>query len=172
MDKSDSLEGRLDYLEARIEIGDLVAAYGRVVDDRDWQSLGALYCKDATFDAVEGPSTGRDRIIEYYEQRTSMFGVTYHYPHSVEVTEVDGDLGSGVVCAHAELAIGGRAFWIALRYFDSYRREDGQWRFAERRVEQLYAMELSELPDGMDSLLRKRWPGTEPAPADWGPGSG
>ena len=42
MDKSGSLEGRLDYLEARIEIGDLVAAYGRVIDDRDWQSLGAL----------------------------------------------------------------------------------------------------------------------------------
>ena len=137
MDKSGSLEGRLDYLEARIEIGDLVAAYGRVIDDRDWQSLGALYCKDATFDSVEGPSTGRDRIIEYYEHRTSMFGVTYHYPHSVEITEVDGDLATGVVCAHAELAIGGRAFWIALRYFDSYRREDGQWRFAERRVEQL-----------------------------------
>ena len=172
MDKSGSLESLVDYLEARIEIGDLVAAYGRAVDDRDWRSLGGLYCIDAMFDAVEGPFIGRDRIIEYYEKRTSMFGVTYHYPHSVEVTEVDGDSGTGVVCAHAELAIGGRAFWAALRYFDSYKREDGRWRFAERRVEQLYAMELSELPDGMDSLLRKRWPGTEPAQADWGPGSG
>ena len=172
MEKSVVLEGRLDYLESRIAIADLVAAYGRAVDDRDWQSLGQLYCEDATFDAVEGPSTGRDRIVEYYEKRTSMFGVTYHYPHSVEVTEVNGDFGKGIVSAHAELAIDGRAFWIALRYFDSYKREDSRWRFAERRVEQLYAMELSELPDGMDSLLRKRWPGTEPAPADLGPGSG
>ena len=171
MEKSASLEGRLEYLESRAAIGDLVAAYGRVIDDRDWQSLGQLYCENATFDSVEGPSTGRSRIVEYYEKRTSMFGVTYHYPHSVEVTEVDGDLGKGVVCAHAELAIDGKAFWIALRYFDSYKREDSRWRFAERRVEQLYAMELSELPDGMDLLLRKRWPGTEPAPADWGPGS-
>ena len=172
MEKSASLEGRLDYLESRAAIGDLVAAYGRVIDDRDWQSLGQLYCENATFDSVEGPSTGRNQIVEYYEKRTSMFGVTYHYPHSVEVTEVDGDLGKGVVCAHAELAIDGKAFWIALRYFDSYKREDSRWRFAERRVKQLYAMELSELPDGMDSLLRKRWPGTEPAPADLGPGSG
>ena len=171
MEKSASLEGRLEYLESRAAIGDLVAAYGRVIDDRDWQSLGQLYCENATFDSVEGPSTGRNRIVEYYEKRTSMFGVTYHYPHSVEVTEVDGDLGKGVVCAHAELAIDGKAFWIALRNFDSYKREDSRWRFAERRVEQLYAMELSELPDGMDLLLRKRWPGTEPAPADWGPGS-
>ena len=62
MDKSGSLESRLDYLEARIEIGDLVAAYGRAVDDRDWQSLGGLYCIDAIFDAVEGPFIGRDRI--------------------------------------------------------------------------------------------------------------
>ena len=172
MEKSVALEGRLDYLESRAAIGDLVAAYGRVIDDRDWQSLGQLYCENATFDSVEGPSTGRNRIVEYYEKRTSMFGVTYHYPHSVEVTEVDGDLGKGVVCAHAELAIDGKAFWIALRYFDSYKREDSRWRFAERRVKQLYAMELSELPDGMDLLLRKRWPGTEPAPADLGPGSG
>ena len=172
MEKSASLEGRLDYLESRAAIGDLVAAYGRVIDDRDWQSLGQLYCENATFDSVEGPSTGRNRIVEYYEKRTSMFGVTYHYPHSVEVTEVDGDLGKGVVCAHAVLAIDGKAFWIALRYFDSYKREDSRWRFAERRVKQLYAMELSELPDGMDLLLRKRWPGTEPAPADLGPGSG
>lgn len=172
LDKSVSLEERLEYLESRIGLGDLVAAYGRAVDDRDWRSLGQLYCEDATFDAVEGPATGRDRIIDYYEKRTSMFGVTYHYPHSVEVTEIAGDSAKGVVCAHAELAIGGKSFWVALRYYDSYKKEDGTWRFAERRVEQLYAMELSELPDQMDSVLRKRWPGTEPASADWGPESG
>ena len=166
-----SLEDRLGYLESRVAIGDLVAAYGRAVDDRAWESLGQLYCKDAVFDSVEGPSRGRDQIIDYYEKRTAMFGVTYHYPHSVEVTAIDGDIAQGVVCAHAELAIDGKAFWVALRYLDAYKREDRRWRFAERRVEQLYAMELSEIPDQMDLLLRKRWPGSEPAPADWGPQS-
>ena len=172
MDKSVSLEDRLEYLESRIALGDLVAAYGRAVDDRDWPSVGQLYCTDATFDAVEGPATGRDAIIDYYKKRTAMFGVTYHYPHSLEVTEIDGDSAKGLVCAHAELAIGGKSFWVALRYYDTYKKEDDKWCFAERRVEQLYAMELRELPDQMDSPLRKRWPGTEPAPADWGPGSG
>ena len=171
MDKSSSLEDRLEYLESRIEISDLVSAYGRAVDDRDWSSVGELYCTDATFDAVEGPATGRDAIIAYYEHRTAMFGVTYHYPHSLEVLDIEGVNASGVVCAHAELSIDGKSFWVALRYYDSYKKEGGRWRFAERRVEQLYAMELRELPDQMDSPLRKRWPGTEPALADWGPGS-
>ena len=35
-----------------------------------------------------------------------------------------------------------------------------------RRALQLYAAPLAELPDVLAGTLRRRWPGTEPAPAD------
>ena len=39
---SDSLEKRIRVLEDRQEISALVAAYGRLVDDRDWDAVEML----------------------------------------------------------------------------------------------------------------------------------
>ena len=49
------------------------------------------------------------------------------------------------------------------------RREQGRWRFHERKVRQLYAMPMAELPRGLARPLRKRWPGAAPAAADLPP---
>ena len=68
----------------------------------------------------------------------------------------------------AELAIDGDAVWVALRYLDEYARTASGWCFRERDVKMLYLMRLSELPTMMGDRLRKRWPGTDPEPADFG----
>ena len=47
--------------------------------------------------------------------------------------------------------------------------EQGRWRFHERKVRQLYAMPMAELPRGLAKPLRKRWPGAAPAAADLPP---
>ena len=164
-----AVEQRLEVLEARAALTDLVAAYGRAVDDRDWESLAELYAADSVFDTVGGRLEGRQGVIDYYRERTAQFGPTYHYPHTQEIELHSSTEASGVVCAHAELTIDGEAVRVALRYHDEYRFEDGRWRFAERDVNLLYVMRLSELPTHLADRLRVRWPGTEPQPADLGP---
>ncbi|GJF01287.1 nuclear transport factor 2 family protein [Pseudonocardia sp. D17] len=164
--RDEDLEARIRRLEDRAELGELVARYGRLLDDRDVDGLAALYTADAVFDSTDGPMTGRDAVMDYYRRQLDRYGMTYHYPHSHTIEFTGPDDATGVVSAHAELAILPTPFVVALRYLDVYRREDGCWRFVSRRALQLYAAPLAELPDVLAGTLRRRWPGTEPATAD------
>ncbi len=163
-----ALAAKVQRLEDREEIRELIARYGRAVDDRDWEALRAQYTPDAVFDSAAGRSVGVDAIIDYYDERTSAYVASYHYPHSTELTFVDDDHATGVVCAHAELTIEGDTVMVALRYRDDYRRVGGRWRFHERNTNLLYVLKLAELPTGLADRLRIRWPGTDPAVAEVG----
>lgn len=160
------LETRIRRLEDRQALSDLVATYGRVVDDRDVEALRALYTEDAVFESTVGPVSGRDEVVDHYLERMRMFAASFHIPHSQTVEFLSKDEATGVVTAHAELAMPDGAFWVALRYHDRYRRTADGWRFHERRVRQLYAMPLAELAEGLSQGNRKRWPNTEPAEAE------
>lgn len=163
---SADLEARIRRLEDRQALSDLVADYGRMVDDRDVEGLRALYAVDSVFDSVMGPIRGRDAVVDYYLERFRLFGPSFHIPHSQTVTFLSDDEATGIVTAHAELGRDDGTFWVALRYLDHYVREDGAWRFRERKVQQLYAMPLRELLDDLGGQRRKRWPGTEPVEAE------
>lgn len=157
---------QLRHLTDRQELSDLVARYGRLVDDRDLVALAELFTADAVFDSRHGPVRGREKVLDYYREQLSGYTVTYHYPHSQTIDFADDDTANGVVQAHAELAIGGRGVLVALRYHDDYRREDGAWRFRSRHAQQLYGLPMDEMARSLGDELRKRWPGTQPAPAD------
>lgn len=161
-----TLESRIRQLEDRAELQELVAVYGRRIDDRDVEGIADLYTADAVFDSTDGPISGRGPVLDYYRRQLDRYGMTYHYPHSHTIEFTGADSATGVVSAHAELAIGATAFVVALRYLDSYRREEGRWKFVSRRAQQLYAAPLAELPDVLPGTLRKRWPGTDPGEAD------
>lgn len=161
------LETRVQQMEDRWAINDLLVDYATTIDDHDIDGLAGLYTEDAVFDGARGPIQGRPAIAEYYEERLASFGATYHIPYHCKVTFESDTEARGLLLAAAELALDGQAFWIALRYHDHYiKGDDGRWRFRERRIHQLYAMPLADLPEGMAGDLRKRWPGTSPAPAD------
>ncbi len=163
---SEDLEARIKLLEDRAELQELVAVYGRRIDDRDIEGIADLYTEDAMFDSTDGPISGREPVLAYYRRQLDRYGMTYHYPHSHTITFTGPDTATGVVSAHAELAILPTPFVVALRYIDEYRREDGRWKFVSRRALQLYAAPLADLPDVLATTQRRRWPGTEPTEAD------
>lgn len=171
MDHTSDLERRLDRLESRLEIQQLVTRYCVVVDDRDLDALAQLFTEDAWFDSVGGRTTGREALVEYYAGRLERYGPTYHYPHGQVVDFEGSDRATGTVLAHAELAIQGEAFVVGIRYRDEYAREDGRWRFRSRDLGVVYAMRLADLPHGIGDRLRKRWPGSPPEAADWPEGN-
>lgn len=153
------LAARLRRLEDRWELSDLIARYGRAVDDRDPDAIRELFAAEAVFDTVAGVYRGREALVEFYLERLSGFGASFHVPHTQTVEFLSDDRAHGIVTAHAEMAAGDEAFWVALRYHDDYVREDGRWCFELRRVEQLYGMPLRELMTDMGSDERLRWPG-------------
>lgn len=162
---SNGLSERVARLEAIEEIRDLIARYGMAVDDRDVNGLADMFTSDAKFGLADGmvANQGRQAVIDFYTERMAAFGATYHYPHS-HVIEFDPDRpgqATGMVNAHAELALDGRTLVTALRYFDEYRVEDGRWCFVERKVAMIYYMDMAELVDGgLTESDRKRYFGT------------
>ena len=68
---------------------------------------------------------GRQEIVDFYTDRLTAFGPTYHYPHS-HIIEFQSDTeATGMVTAHAELAVEDKTFAVALRYHDQYSKDDG-----------------------------------------------
>ncbi len=155
-----SLSQRIERLEAREDIRRLVARYGMAVDDRDLETVGALFTEDAVFRHGEDSlvNNGRQEILAFYEDRLSAFGATFHYPNSHIIDFESDQAATGIVMAHAELAMNDATFVVALRYHDTYRREDGTWRFAERQIKMLYFMDLAEFAaGGLAETDRKRY---------------
>jgi hypothetical protein len=140
MTSESTAEDRLSRLEDRFAIMDLVAAYCAAIDGRDLDGFVGCFTADGVI-------------------RHADYGVTFHYPHSHAVV-IDGpDAAHGTVTAHAEMALDGEAWLAAFRYADTYRREDGAWRFADRELACWYYMPLSQLSEGMASHLRKHYRG-------------
>ena len=148
------LEGRLQWIEDRFAINDLIVQYSIATDDRDIETLADLYTE------------GRQASAEGYLERTAVQGPSCHIPYSHEVHRISATEARGVTLGAVEMALEERAFWIAMRYLDHYvKGDDGKWRFREREMRQYYAMPLDELSEGLASELRVRWPGATPQPA-------
>jgi uncharacterized protein (TIGR02246 family) len=163
------IEARLARLEDRDELHDLVAAYGAAVDDRDLERVGDLFTADAVFESGADRSEearGRAGVIDFFRRTLMPHGPTYHYGHGQVVTFDGPDSARGVVPAHAEMAMRGETYWIAMRYRYRYVREGGRWRVAERHPELLYVLPRRSLSTGLALRLRVQWPDAAPAEAD------
>ena len=157
------MEQRLQRLEDRFAIMDLVAAYCSAIDSRDLDGFVDCFTDDAVVRHADGIMRldGREAIRDYYSARFPGYGVTFHYPHSHTVAFDGPDTAHGVVTAHAEIALDGAGWIAAFRYTDEYRREADRWRFAERVLACWYYLKLSDLPEGLASTLRKHYRGRQ-----------
>lgn len=144
------LSERVAKIEAREEIRELVARYGMAIDDRDMDKLAAMFTVDAVFRHGDNSyvNNGREEIVAFYTERLVSYGPTYHYPHSHVVEFTSSTRATGIVSGHAELALNGATFAVALRYHDSYHKVDDAWCFAERSLAMLYFMDLADLVAG------------------------
>ncbi|HVO44960.1 MAG TPA: nuclear transport factor 2 family protein [Steroidobacteraceae bacterium] len=154
-----TLEQRVRRLEDRAELRELAARYCVAVDDRDIDSLGALFTADGGFRSQDGVmnAQGRAAVLEQFRGRFAALKVTNHVSHEQILTfGTDPDSATGLVTSHAEVWRNGRALIAALRYQDTYRREQGSWRFADRLLAFLYYLPVDEYVEGLGSRLRMR----------------
>ena len=164
-----SLEQRLQRLEDRAELRELVARYGIAIDDRDIEALTELFTTDGRFRSQDGvmDAVGRDSVLKQFRGRFSALKATNHIAHDQILTFGESpDIVSGLVTSHAEVWRNGRALIAALRYQDTYRREGGRWRFADRLLSFLYYLPVDEYAQGLGSRLRMRAYGDQ-RPADY-----
>ena len=123
----------------RDEIAELVHRYSDAVCRKDRKQWAACWCADAAWDLGKGRLTnGRDDIVEFWQTAVDALHVVVQMVHNGTVT-IDGDTASGrwYVSEHMERGNGAKGMLLAW-YDDTYRREDGRWRFSSRTLGSLY----------------------------------
>ncbi|NJC71833.1 nuclear transport factor 2 family protein [Planosporangium thailandense] len=165
-----SLETRVGRLEDRLAIQELGVLYGFIMDERDEEGIRQIFCDDATLRSEDGvfAANGIEEIVTTYLGRFAALGPTNHFSHGhvVRFDESDPDKATGLLAGHAEVDRNGVAMQVALRYKDAYRRVDGRWRFADRKMGYMYYMPFSELATDLGDRNSVRAYGDH-RPSDW-----
>lgn len=167
-----TLEARLRRLEDRAEIGDLIARYGFVMDDRDVAAMPTLFTSDIRVWSADGvmDARGMRAVTDLFRERFKVLGPSNHFTHDrlLEFAPDDPDRATGLVLSHAEMQRKGQPMLAAIRYHDAYRRHEGRWKFAERRLSFMYYVPTAEYLDAFGGGLARRMRAYDQAvAADW-----
>lgn len=156
-DKRDIL-ARLERLESRQEIMDLVSKYAEACDQQDLDYLRTLFTIDAEFDSPNGmlKSKGRQNILDMYLEVFQSRGPSFHWTHDVrvEMNPHHDDVANGVVYAHAETTRDGVVSLAAMRYDDEYEKEYDAWKFSKRIINFFYYVKTEDYLEMLTSPLR------------------
>ena len=156
------------HLEARAEIGDVIAAYAHAIDRRRWEMMDRLFHDDAEFQfgTVIGDWRG------FVEQARAIIEPCLATQH--QLGQVQFGFDNDLVC-HTETYMTamhtvppgypvaevfpdkGRIYSavIAGRYVDRFEKRDNQWRIARRtglydwrEFREVDGVDLAEMPEG------------------------
>jgi len=158
MEENSKIITRLEKLESKEEIRDLVSKYAEACDQQDLESLGQLFTLEAEFDSPNGmlKSKGRQNILDMYLEVFKSRGPSFHWTHDVRVI-IDSEqkhLATGTVYSHAETTRDGIVSLAAMRYDDQYAKEEGIWKFSKRVIHFFYYVKTKEYVDTLTSPFR------------------
>jgi len=142
------LENRIELLETRNALLDLISSYAQGFDNQDPELLRATFREDAALDLGEawGRHEGIDAILGAAD---SFWTAAPHMHHWMANPLLEIDLEAGTasawtalncLCTYLETGtahIGGR-------YHDTFRRTDGRWWITERVFDLQFYVPLSE----------------------------
>ncbi|MBM86507.1 MAG: hypothetical protein CMM47_10855 [Rhodospirillaceae bacterium] len=161
---------RIDRLESRHAIAELISIYGIACDDHDMPRLMGLFTPDAVFDTRNGLMRAVEptEIEAMFTQAFKIRGPAFHWTHDhiVEFDDNDPDSATGTVLSHAETTPHGEPSLAAMRYEDIYRRRDGRWLFAKRTINFLYYVPAREYLTALNQETRVTVAGNR-LPADY-----
>jgi len=137
------LEARIDRLESLAAIQQLPIRYALAVDGRDMDAwvdcfIPDVYCGRAGRGRAVLKSIITPAVRTFYRSIHQICG------HRVEFD--DADHAHGVVYCRAEHEDAGQWVVMAIAYFDSYERREGEWFFVRRREKHWYAADWQERP--------------------------
>ena len=165
MTRAETIEQRIDRLEALDQIRQLPAKYALCLDMRDMDAMVSLFEPDVR---VGKEASGRQALRAYMDQtlRSPFTGTSHHIGgHVIEFD--DADHAHGIVYSKNEHETGDEWVIMQMMYVDDYIRAAGpdgpRWYFKRRLPLYWYATDLNKPPIGDHKM---RWPGT-----DWADGN-
>ena len=158
MDNTKEIMERLDRLESKDSIRELISNYAIACDQQDIKFLEKLFTKDAAFDSPNGSMkcNGRQNILDMYVDILKTRGPSFHWTHdaNIKIKSEDSDLDSGTVYSHAETTPNGEVSLAAMKYDDEYSRKEGSWKFLKRTINFVYYVKTSEYTEKLNNPLR------------------
>jgi len=148
---------RLDRLESRDEIRQLISKYSLALDMRDMDAMAGLFVPDVK---VGREKRGREALRDWLDDtmRRQFDGTSHHV--GTTIIEFPGpDEAVGIVYSKNEHEAGAEWIIMQMMYYDRYRRVGGRWYFARRQPLYWYATDLNKPPIGARKM---RWPEQEP----------
>ncbi len=137
-----------------VEIGQLIARYGKALDDKDYELLGSVFTPAAALRyELEGRET-RGSYAEWvgiFREFLAPFSWTSHL-FSQPVIELEGDAAGSscrVIASHLQFELDGkRNLWIVHGFYrDRLARSDAGWRIRERHFWGVHAQGEPLPPD-------------------------
>ncbi len=156
-DLLEDIRRRLDRLESRDEIRQLVSKYSLALDMRDMDAMANLFVEDVS---AGGDKRGRQALRDWLDDTMrKQFNGTSHHVGTQIVEFVDPDNAVGIVYSKNEHETGAEWVIMQMMYYDTYARVSGRWYFRRRQPLYWYATDLNKPPVGARKM---RWPGREP----------
>jgi hypothetical protein len=139
--KRESLESRLQKLEDREEIRQLLKDYGRFLDQRDFASFSQLFAeKDGEWiggmGKAKGPLAIRKLMEDSIGKNTEKAGAPNFHLFTNEIIHVNGDQANATtkwIFVVRSQANAPQPLYLG-HYEDSLVRENGRWKFLRRTV--------------------------------------
>ncbi len=131
-----TIEQRIQELEDRDQIKELTARYCWHVAHGEGEKVAGLFTDDGVLEVTDGsfkPVHGKEALLKFY--RTSVNQPELAIPFiQNHIIEVKGDEAEGTCGIEARFSRNGESVTAAGYYEDRYRRVNGKWLFAQRRI--------------------------------------
>jgi len=145
---------RLQALEDRLEIQDLMSRYAQMVDRREWERMHDVFAPGATLDytTTGGEKGGYEETLAWLDRALAPWPINLHFITNLTV-ELDGDRATSRCYFQAPMGCveeGGSQLVItnAGCYDDELVRTEAGWRIAKRYCDQ--TIMVGSLPDGYE----------------------
>jgi len=112
-------------LADRLELHELPARYGDLIDDRDWDGLSQVFVDEATFEIPDEVLDGLEAIREF------MRGAKHPRTHLMTNVAVD-ETDEGVILRSRLIGMRRDGRFISGRYRDVVVKTDDGWRIVTR----------------------------------------
>jgi len=142
---TDNLAARIDRIESHLAIQQLPIRYALAVDGRDIEAWINLFVADVNCGRY---GTGREALKSFIAPSLTRFYRSQHQICGHRVEFDDADHAHGAVYCRAEHEDGDKWIVMAICYFDTYERRDGEWFFVRRKEKHWYAADIAEHPRG------------------------
>jgi hypothetical protein len=139
-----NIEQRLQELEDRIAIRELIDQYTYCADTRDAQGQMVIFTEDTNFEVymdekLPAPTqvvTGRKNLFPVFDDLNQYLS-TMHF-NGQSTVKLNGDKATGITYCrayHLKVIDNVQKLMIAgIRYYDAMVKQDGVWLFSERKL--------------------------------------